>query len=420
MRLLWAAQKTIQFETIVMMRILSLLSTFPPHVFGGGEISAINLNKWLSLQGHTMGVLTSADIDDEEERGKLVDGVRIWRVRFPRFYTFWQHEHQSKPKKLIWHLQDHFDPRNKRLVATVLDEFKPEFALVHVVSGMGYNALYALAERNIPAIYFMHDLNVVCAKGGMFKEGEDCIRQCSLCRIVSHVRLSAITSIPRLSFCSPSRANLEKAAEFAPLERYKCVSILNANKYPLPTVERQVSDHVRFLYVGRFQATKGITVLMEALEGLADKYQFTLTLLGTGPEEEAIRRRFGSRSWCRLVGRVPQGEVSNHMASSDVLCIPSLWLENSPGVVIHALSQGLPVVGSDKGGIPELVRNGETGLLVPPGDTAAWSRALASILDSPARLDVWRTNALNDSRRFDQDYIGAKLLELIEDTARQS
>src|SRR2546430_14190684 len=70
-------------------------------------------------------------------------------------------------------------------------------------------------------------------------------------------------------------------------------------------------------------------------------------------------RSFGDRAWCRFHGHVAQQQVSNFMQGSDVLCVPSLWQENSPGVVIHALSQGLPVIGSDKGGIPELVRSEE-------------------------------------------------------------
>jgi glycosyltransferase involved in cell wall biosynthesis len=77
-------------------------------------------------------------------------------------------------------------------------------------------------------------------------------------------------------------------------------------------------------------------------------------------------------------------DISNIMVNSDILCIPSIWAENSPGVVIHALSLGLPVIGSDKAGIPELVEDGKNGLLVPPGDMLAWQVALERILDPGA------------------------------------
>ena len=101
------------------------------------------------------------------------------------------------------------------------------------------------------------------------------------------------------------------------------------------------------------------------------------------------------------------------MVNSDILCIPSIWAENSPGVVIHALSLGLPVIGSDKAGIPELVEHGKNGLLVPPGDKLAWQVALERILQDPRCLIPWRDYALENVYGFDQDYLGNKMLYFI-------
>ena len=126
-----------------------------------------------------------------------------------------------------------------------------------------------------------------------------------------------------------------------------------------------------------------------------------------------LRDRYGSRPWCIFAGFVQQEEVSNLMALSDALCIPSIWLENSPGVVIHALSQGLPVIGSNKGGIPELVRHGDNGLLIPPGDVIAWREALATVLRTPACLEQWRRNAVENAYTFDQDLLGQQLLKVM-------
>src|SRR5207253_6388102 len=101
-------------------------------------------------------------------------------------------------------------------------------------------------------------------------------------------------------------------------------------------------------------------------------------------------------------------------------CVPSIWRENSPGVVIHALSQGLPVIGSDKGGIPELVHHNRNGLLVPAGDTDAWRRALEGVLTEPKTLAAWRTNLAKEANLFDQEQLGHKLLQLIVDTTQIS
>jgi glycosyltransferase involved in cell wall biosynthesis len=395
------------------MRFLTVVSTYAPHMMGGAEVSAQNSLRWLRDQGHDVAVLTMAEEGEAELFGEKVDGIRVWRLRWPRSHTHFKHDEAKRLKKYIWHVQDHFDPRNRGLMSHVLEEFRPDVALVRVISGIGYNSYYELAKRDIPTICFMHDLNLVCGRSDMFKNGKCCGRLCALCRAVSYVRFSAASSIPRVSFCSPSHANLAMASRYIPLHKFKSVSILNANRYAPATVARTMADYVRFLYVGRLHKTKGVGTLLDAASLLADKHNFTVTIVGTGPQEDELRARFEKRRWCKFTGKVTQVEVANHMASSDVLCIPSIWLENSPGVVIHALSTGLPVIGSNTGGIPEYVKHGDNGLLVSPGDVPAWRDALDTVLNHTRLLGGWRKYAQAHASQFDPDYIGRQIVALV-------
>lgn len=398
------------------MKIFTVVSTYAPHMIGGAEFSALNSLQWLRDQGHDVAAITMAEKGEAELFGEHIDGVRVWRLRWPRHHTHLDHDKAKFLQKLIWHAQDHFDPRNCKLMSRALDEFRPDIVLVRVISGIGYNAYYEIAKRDIPTICFMHDLNLVCSKSDMFRDGKRCKSLCAWCKVVRHIRFSAASSIPRVSFCSPSRANLEMASRYIPLHKFSSVSILNANKYPRATVARKIVDHMRFLYVGRLHEAKGIGTLLEAAERLADHKNFTLTVVGTGPQEAELHRRFKNKRWCKFAGKVPQIEVANHMANSDVLCIPSIWLENSPGVVIHALSTGLPVIGSNMGGIPEYVRHFENGLLVPPGDVSAWCDALAKVLNNRSMLESWRAYAKAHSNQFDQDCIGRQILDQMNET----
>jgi len=72
-------------------------------------------------------------------------------------------------------------------------------------------------------------------------------------------------------------------------------------------------------------------------------------------------------------------------------------------------------MGSDKGGIPELVTHGENGVLVPPGDVDAWREAIRSILDDPSQLEKYRRNANLRSAEFDQDYLAGRVLDFFEE-----
>ena len=78
------------------------------------------------------------------------------------------------------------------------------------------------------------------------------------------------------------------------------------------------------------------------------------------------------------------------MSDADLLCVPSIWFENYPGVAVHALEQALPVMGSKTGGIGEIVTDGQNGILVPPGDFDAWKRELTDLMEKPIVLEKWR------------------------------
>ncbi|MBO9099498.1 MULTISPECIES: glycosyltransferase [unclassified Rhizobium] len=398
------------------MRILVLSSMFPPNVAGGGEISAFNLASWLLKQGHEIGVVTAAKSETDVLDGEMVGGMKIWRLHMPRPYPiFQQGRNVSKLLKPLWHLQDHLDPRNASMVARVIDEFQPDFCNIHYLTGLGHGILQELGKRDIPVMYVMPDMALSCFRMSMFINNKTCETQCTGCLLSSRYKRRGIRSVRRIGFCSPSRANLEQNARFQPLSDYPMAHILNANKYPLPTIERQDSDKMRFIYVGRIESSKGVTVLLEAAEALSRVRDFSLKIVGAGKEEAEMRDRFGHHDWIEFTGHVPLQTAINHIAASDMLCIPSVWLENSPGVVIQALGMSVPVLGSRVGGIPELVQDDENGMLIEPGNVAAWRKAMEIVLSEPDRVQRYKQNAANRAQEFDQDYLGAKFLRFMED-----
>jgi glycosyltransferase involved in cell wall biosynthesis len=397
------------------MRILVVSAMFPPNVLGGAEISAFNLASWLLKQNNEIGVLMAAKSPEEEKFGEIVDGMKIWSIYMPRPYPiFAQGAVQQKYLKPIWHLQDHLDPRNRTKVSKVIDEFRPDFCNVHYLTGIGHNVLSELGKRDIPVMYVMPDLALSCVRLTMFRDGKTCERQCWPCKISAASKRNDFRSVRRIGFCAPSRANLERNARFQALDGYPTAHILNANKYPTPTVARNPSATVRFIYVGRLHAAKGVDLLIQAAEMMSQDLDFSLTIVGGGAEEEILRQKYGHHPRIEFTGHVPLQQAINRIAESDVLCIPSIWLENSPGVVIQALGMGVPVIGSEVGGIPELVQHDETGLLVAPGDVTAWSDAMQELVMDRARLGRFQQNAAKRANEFDQDFIGRRYVAFMD------
>jgi glycosyltransferase involved in cell wall biosynthesis len=129
------------------------------------------------------------------------------------------------------------------------------------------------------------------------------------------------------------------------------------------------------VFAGRLGPQKALAV---ALQALVDVPDVTLAVAGDGPERSALERRVGELGLdgrVSFLGSVPRAQVLRLFRAADAAVLPSAW-ENFPHTVVEALAVGCPVIASAVGGVPEVVRDGENGLLVPPGDPAALTAAI--------------------------------------------
>jgi glycosyltransferase involved in cell wall biosynthesis len=146
---------------------------------------------------------------------------------------------------------------------------------------------------------------------------------------------------------------------------------------------------LRIGFVGTLVWHKGVHVLLEAVRQLPQD-AFELHIFGDTdvfPDYVAQLRALGSGLPVRFAGAFDRSAVSGIYQQFDVLVVPSLWLENSPLVIHEAFMAGVPVVGARMGGIAELIRHEQNGLLYdPPSSSAALAAALRRLIDDPARL----------------------------------
>jgi glycosyltransferase involved in cell wall biosynthesis len=129
---------------------------------------------------------------------------------------------------------------------------------------------------------------------------------------------------------------------------------------------------------------KGHLDLLEALRALVRTRPVRGLIVGDGPYGEVIRERLRELELTGLVTLTGHREdVAELLATMDIFAFPSYANEGVPQAMLQAMALGRPVVGAAVGGIPEVVHDGETGLLVPPRDPAALAVALARVLDDP-------------------------------------
>ena len=171
----------------------------------------------------------------------------------------------------------------------------------------------------------------------------------------------------------------------------------------------------QMLFVGRFSENKGVPDLIRALPIIATELPgVRLALVGFGPDEDRIRSTIttqGVEDRVTLLGRVPGGEMPAHMASADLLVLPSIRIEGLGVVLLEALASGTPVVGSDVGGIPDIIEDGVTGLLSrsqDPSDIAA--KCVRMIKDN----DLNRRTIENGKRLVDDRFSWTRIGEALE------
>jgi glycosyltransferase involved in cell wall biosynthesis len=146
------------------------------------------------------------------------------------------------------------------------------------------------------------------------------------------------------------------------------------------------------LFVGRLVERKGVLHLVDALGLLSAKRDARLVIVGEGPERERINQRVRERGLDGRVevrGQVSEAALQEAYAAADVFVLPAVMdrrgdTEGLGVVLLEAMNHGTPVIASRLGGIPDIVEDGVSGLLVPPGDAAALARALDRLRDDPA------------------------------------
>lgn len=162
---------------------------------------------------------------------------------------------------------------------------------------------------------------------------------------------------------------------------------------------------------------KGLDLLVDACARI--RHPSILRVVGFGPlrpELEQQARRLGVRA--EFLGNVD--DVLGHVASLDAFVLPSRG-ENLPISILEAMAVAVPVVATNVGGVPELLDNGQAGVLVEPESPSALADAITSmIVDPERRMRVARAGALQAERHFDARVVSRRLVNLYEELAATS
>ncbi|MBD1844151.1 glycosyltransferase [Cyanobacteria bacterium FACHB-63] len=185
--------------------------------------------------------------------------------------------------------------------------------------------------------------------------------------------------------------------------------------------ERSIHSPIRIGFLGRWQETKGVQILAQALQFIPNA-AVELVIYATHADQHGAANRekvlaiAQSDSRIQINPPLARSEIMDAIAGFDLLAVPSQWLETGPLVVLESFAAGTPVIGSNLGGIAELVTHGRDGWLVRANDVEAWANAIATLSENPETIAQLRQSIQPVKTR---QAVAAEMLQLYQSLKRE-
>ncbi len=285
----------------------------------------------------------------------------------------------------------------------LINETKPDIAHVNLFCHqLTPSILFALKKADIPIVYTSHDYKLVCANYKLFNHDSVCrkcikgsFRHCLMnkCHKDSRAASGIVTlesyiykflntydNINKIICPSNFMYNILSEAGYDNSRLVMLHNFLGADifKSRVSVLDGLKSNTV--LYVGRLSDEKGLDTLLDASKLLSEK--ISLKIIGTGPLEEHLKQRIRDEGLenIELGGFVSGRQLYNEIRAAKCTVIPSKCYEIFGLTIIESFAMGTPVIGSDIGGISELIKPGRTGYLFEPGNAAELSYCVSSLM----------------------------------------
>lgn len=287
----------------------------------------------------------------------------------------------------------------QRRIAELVADFKPDIAHLHnIYHHLSPSILSTLKKLGLPVVMTAHDLKIACPNNKMLTEKGIC-EECKGGRyhraVVNRCVQQSLAASTIIAFEStlhgmlgsyrkhvdrmivPSRFFIDKLVEWGwPRESFSYVPNFVDSKVFAPAYE----PGTYVAYFGRLAVEKGISTLVKA----AARARVPLVIVGTGPIEQELKAlaqqlnadvHFAGYQTGRNLYRIIEG--------SRATVLPSEWYENSPIAVLESMALGKPIIGAAIGGIPEMVRESESGWLFQSGNVEDLAEKLSIVEKAP-------------------------------------
>lgn len=298
-----------------------------------------------------------------------------------------------------------YSKENKKKMKEAIEDFKPD--IVHLNNfqrQLSASIIDAIKEKDIPIVFTAHDIQAICPNKTMLDSKNNICEKCLSGKYINCTKKNCIKDsklksiLGTLENCyyrfkriytekinyiiTPSEYYKQKFIEdgISPLKIQAIHNFIDVDSYNVP-----IEDEAYGLYLGRISIEKGVIDLINSFEKVE---KGKLYIAGEGPEIERIEKLIAEKKITdkvKLLGHLNKEQTIDKIRKCRFAVLPSIWIDNCPYSILETMAIGKPVIGSNMGGIPELIKNGETGLVFSSGDINQLAEKM-QILFSDAQL----------------------------------
>lgn len=320
-------------------------------------------------------------------------------------------------------------------IKNIIHKIQPDVIHSHLISKYPISVFNALPE-NIPVIQTLHGPNFFCPTswGNIKKDSSPCDLGVSLKCVTSGcipawqypMMYNMFSKIPELLakvtlFHCPSK-NIENVAHHFGFTNTKIIPLGLRENFTniLPKVDFKGN---KILFIGSLHPVKGLDYLLEAMIKIVDiNPQVKLFIAGRGASEKFYRNKvsdLGLEKNINFLGFVNSSGIIELYKSVDITVVPSIWSEQFGMVGPESLACGVPVIGSNVGGIPEWLKDNERGILVPPRNSEELAEKILYLLSNKKLLATYGKNGHNYINQVHtNEKYKINLLEMIKDVEK--
>ena len=342
------------------MKILLINTFYYPNLKGGAEISIQILAETLVKNGIDVVVVTTSP--KEFSGVKFLNDVKVYYIGIKNLYWPFNHR-KNEMVRILWHTIDSFNPFMKTELGKIIQKEKPNIVHTNNLSGFSVSVWQIIKKFRLPLVHTIRDYYLLCHLSTMYRNGNNCKFQCLRCRIYSKSK-KYMSNFPD-SVIGISQYVLDHHLKFGLFKKVKKKYVIH-NSYKDNKIEFSNCNNgkLRIGYLGRIEKAKGIEYLLESLIGIKE-IDIELHIGGKGDQSylDYLKNKYSNKAIYH--GYIEQSKLFGYI---DLLIVPSLWNEPFGRTIIEAMNYGIPCIGSNKGGIPELIDDGKNGFLFDPDE----------------------------------------------------